>query len=148
MDHFPQFLGTDRRVVRNQTGNKSAPFRYMGVTHGCVSCLGVPPCFLVFVNFKGKTGLKPSEEQTTKNRSNTKNNEPPTRCPALPVRCRHIAADSSNSIEKAFGCGSKLNDRRTNRRFWSMFPLTRVSFWYRFLEPQPFGCVLPARNGN
>ena len=25
------------------------------------------------------------------------------------------------------------------RRFWSMFPLTRVPFWYRFFEPQP--CV-------
>ena len=26
-----------------------------------------------------------------------------------------------------------------NRRFWSMFPLTRVLFWHRFFEPQP--CV-------
>ena len=25
-----------------------------------------------------------------------------------------------------------------NRGFWSMFPLTRVPFWYRFFEPQPF----------
>ena len=25
------------------------------------------------------------------------------------------------------------------RRFWSMLPLTRVPFWYRFFEPQP--CV-------
>ena len=24
-----------------------------------------------------------------------------------------------------------------NRRFWSMFPLTRVPFWYRLFEPQP-----------
>ena len=24
-------------------------------------------------------------------------------------------------------------------RCWSMFPLTRVPFWYRFFEPQPFG---------
>ena len=24
------------------------------------------------------------------------------------------------------------------RRFWSMFPLIRVPFWYRFFEPQPF----------
>ena len=23
------------------------------------------------------------------------------------------------------------------RRFWSMFPLARVPFWYRLLEPQP-----------
>ena len=23
------------------------------------------------------------------------------------------------------------------RRFWSMFPLTRVPFWYRVLEPYP-----------
>ena len=23
------------------------------------------------------------------------------------------------------------------RRFWSMFPLTRVPFWYRFFEPLP-----------
>ena len=25
------------------------------------------------------------------------------------------------------------------RRFWSMFPLTRVPFGYRFFEPQPYG---------
>ena len=25
------------------------------------------------------------------------------------------------------------------RRFWSMFALTRVAFWYRFFEPQPCG---------
>ena len=25
------------------------------------------------------------------------------------------------------------------RRFWSMFPLSRVPFGYRFFEPQPFG---------
>ena len=25
------------------------------------------------------------------------------------------------------------------RRFWSMFPLTRVPCWYRFFEPQPLG---------
>ena len=25
------------------------------------------------------------------------------------------------------------------RRLWSMFPLTRVPFWYRFFEPQLFG---------
>ena len=25
------------------------------------------------------------------------------------------------------------------RRCWSMFPLTRVPFWYRFFEPQPHG---------
>ena len=24
-----------------------------------------------------------------------------------------------------------------NRRFWAMFPLTRVPVWYRFVEPQP-----------
>ena len=24
-----------------------------------------------------------------------------------------------------------------NRRFWSMFPLAGVPFWYRFFEPQP-----------
>ena len=24
------------------------------------------------------------------------------------------------------------------RRFWSMFPLTRGSFWYRLLEPRPY----------
>ena len=24
-----------------------------------------------------------------------------------------------------------------DRRFWSMFPLTRVPFWYRFFDPQP-----------
>ena len=24
------------------------------------------------------------------------------------------------------------------RKFWSMFPLTRVPFWYRFFEPQPY----------
>ena len=26
------------------------------------------------------------------------------------------------------------------RRFWSMFPPTRVPFWHRFFEPQPYGC--------
>ena len=25
------------------------------------------------------------------------------------------------------------------RRLWSIFPLTRVPFWYRFSEPQPNG---------
>ena len=25
------------------------------------------------------------------------------------------------------------------RRFWSMFPLTRVPFWHRIFEPQPSG---------
>ena len=24
------------------------------------------------------------------------------------------------------------------RRFWSMFPLTRVPFWHGFFEPQPY----------
>ena len=37
------------------------------------------------------------------------------------------------------GCGSKLN-RMGLRRFWSMFPLTRVPFLYRFFEPQPDAC--------
>ena len=27
-----------------------------------------------------------------------------------------------------------------NRRFWSMFPLTKVPFRYRFFEPQPHVC--------
>ena len=27
------------------------------------------------------------------------------------------------------------------RRFWSMFPLTRVPFWYCFFEPQPCGRI-------
>ena len=26
-------------------------------------------------------------------------------------------------------------------RFWSIFPLARVPFWYRFFEPEPFGSV-------
>ena len=34
------------------------------------------------------------------------------------------------------GCGSKLS-RRGCAGFWSMFPLTRVPFWYRFFEQQP-----------
>ena len=38
---------------------------------------------------------------------------------------------------KPFGCGSKL-DGGGVRRLWSMFPLARVPFWYRFFEPQPF----------
>ena len=29
------------------------------------------------------------------------------------------------------------------RRFWSMFPLTRVPFWYRLFEPQPCGYIRP-----
>ena len=28
------------------------------------------------------------------------------------------------------------------RRFWSVFPLTRVPLWYRFFEPQPYESVL------
>ena len=32
-----------------------------------------------------------------------------------------------------FGRGSKFN-----RRFWSMFLLARIPFWYRLFEPQPF----------
>ena len=32
------------------------------------------------------------------------------------------------------GCGPKQEGLR---RCWSMFPLPRVSFWYRFFEPQP-----------
>ena len=39
--------------------------------------------------------------------------------------------------------GSKWVWRKDNQdrlhRFWSMFPLTRVPFWYRFVEPQPNG---------
>ena len=27
------------------------------------------------------------------------------------------------------------------RRFWPMFPLTRVPFWYRLSEPQPYICI-------
>ena len=45
------------------------------------------------------------------------------------------------------GCGSKLN-RKTKRRFWSTFPLTRVPFWYRFLEPQPHGFVSNIESGS
>ena len=26
------------------------------------------------------------------------------------------------------------------RGFWSMFPLAKVPFWYRFFEPQPYVC--------
>ena len=36
------------------------------------------------------------------------------------------------------GVAQNLN-RRGLHRFWSMFPLTRVPFWYRFFEPQPNG---------
>ena len=32
------------------------------------------------------------------------------------------------------------------RRFWSMFPLTRVSFWYRFFEPQPYPKCAPRQS--
>ena len=40
-----------------------------------------------------------------------------------------------------FGCGSKFNRKIPEglQGFWSMFPLAQVPFWYRFLEPQPFG---------
>ena len=34
-------------------------------------------------------------------------------------------------------CGSKLNTRG-KRRFWSIFPLTWVPFWYRFFDPEPY----------
>ena len=30
------------------------------------------------------------------------------------------------------------NKQEGLRRFWSMFPLTRVPFWYRLFEPLPF----------
>ena len=30
------------------------------------------------------------------------------------------------------------NKQEASRRFWSMLPLTRVPFWYRFFEPRPF----------
>ena len=33
------------------------------------------------------------------------------------------------------------------RRCWSMFPLTRVPFWYRFFEPQPNTIIAWARMG-
>ena len=32
------------------------------------------------------------------------------------------------------------------RKFWSMFPLTRVPFWYRFFEPQPDVQAFQVRN--
>ena len=31
------------------------------------------------------------------------------------------------------------------RRFWSMFPLARVPFWYCFLKPQPYLTMASAR---
>ena len=37
-----------------------------------------------------------------------------------------------------FGCGSKFN-RRGYAGVGPCSPLTRVPFWYRFFEPQPFG---------
>ena len=36
----------------------------------------------------------------------------------------------------AIWVGLKI-DQEELRRFWSMFPLTRVPFWYRLFEPQP-----------
>ena len=32
------------------------------------------------------------------------------------------------------------------RGFWSMFPLTRVPFWYRFFQPQPYETLTPNQN--
>ena len=32
------------------------------------------------------------------------------------------------------------------RRLWSIFPLTRVPFWYRFFQPQPFAIRIPPRS--
>ena len=34
------------------------------------------------------------------------------------------------------------------RRFWSMFPLTRVPFWYRFFEPQLNIENVPGQSGE
>ena len=31
----------------------------------------------------------------------------------------------------------KQGGNAANRRSWSMFPLARAPFWYRFFEPQP-----------
>ena len=37
------------------------------------------------------------------------------------------------------GCASKLHDRRGKPQILAtMFPLTRIPFWYRFFEPQPY----------
>ena len=40
-----------------------------------------------------------------------------------------------------FGCGSKFNQEGL-RRCWSMFPLTRVPFWYRVFEPPPLSSLV------
>ena len=36
---------------------------------------------------------------------------------------------------KTYGHGSRLNHQELDRRFWSMFPLTRVPFWVSMFDP-------------
>ena len=46
--------------------------------------------------------------------------------------------EKSSLYKKASGCGNQNETiGGANRRFWSMFPLTRVPFWHGFFEPQP-----------
>ena len=55
---------------------------------------------------------------------------------------RQGEAQGSRSARVNRGCGSKLNrDYAGVGYVWSMFPFTRVPFWYRFLEPQPCICL-------
>ena len=35
------------------------------------------------------------------------------------------------------GHGSKLSHQELDRRFWSMFPFSRASFWVPVCDPQP-----------
>ena len=42
----------------------------------------------------------------------------------------------TNLVEVHLGVGQNQTNR--DPRFWSMVPLTRVPFWYRFFDPQPF----------
>ena len=57
----------------------------------------------------------------------------------------HVGSESlkkkkTKTTNHPYGCGSKLNWRGKPQALGTMFPLTRVSFGYRFFEPQP--CLL------
>ena len=55
-------------------------------------------------------------------------------CHFIPCISRAPASDQIRQTSK--WAWLKIKDLGL-RRFWSMFPLTRVPFWYRFFEPQP-----------
>ena len=58
---------------------------------------------------------------------------------AVPLRAPFRAAAHQGEPVEMKGTSCKMAVAQL-RRFWSMFPLTRVPFWYRFFEPYPNVC--------